>query len=826
MKREEQLKLENTNQELFRTMMEKLLERVNSGYIVGRNPVESSISSLPSSFSWMMNPPLCLEKTEGRGQRLWTPDESGLENDVVGVSEWNRGNEDSVRSIEKKERSFSEYIKEFVEKYREKERVSENNQGGGTNRYERVGGLFEWGRKKPTEGIRVEQISEKGTTERQNLSFHVPFLGSSDTHKTFSDGNKGWIGNDITKIEGRNLLIDKERMARAYRGTEVAKNFLEENTKVLHQDMDLQAGYKNIFDKNVFGQKVVGFGAISLSDIKKNDGSSTKKDAGYELWREHNEVFEKCLENERINHFLEGKENDVHSVARNFREGNVMQLKNRMGYQNVSDVGCGNFSGKGGSVADNIIEKQRRTNEHLRMDYFSSRMDENEGVQSYVEKQSGKNNRIWNKNENVVGKSWNEDFFEKNKRGFDRSAATCYESDYRWLRDENLERVLDDRAETVKRTRCIGLNARALGSDVENVRWYPKLVGDVVQDTDKYKSIYGKQSINNEKMNTELKNKFKSSLCLNKKDTLRENRNATVEASSMGNKLGITTMDLEHQWYKKSFIRENDIGNTQRNGKTLWGNGCILDNDAVDKNENDSATKKRRFMDTNVGKKFHDDFIYKKNKVVNGEPFLLWREKEADAEENCDFALRNMSNAVVPAYANGGILSTPHLGLVGEAGPEAIIPLSGNRRSRGIALWEEAGSRLGVSAYADGGISPEGSGAISTCNRSKQEGDFFQSSCSCEGNSSFLQSSVSSEEQLSGFSVFDKNESASSLSSVGEISVPVTIGSVSLQVQGGGSGDVISELKGNLGVLTDEIAAELATSLQQVFSNMPLCTEI
>lgn len=60
-------------------------------------------------------------------------------------------------------------------------------------------------------------------------------------------------------------------------------------------------------------------------------------------------------------------------------------------------------------------------------------------------------------------------------------------------------------------------------------------------------------------------------------------------------------------------------------------------------------------------------------------------------------------------HAFGGIMTSPHLGLVAEAGPEAIIPLSGSKRSRGVDLWRQAGAILGlgggpVLAYADGGI--------------------------------------------------------------------------------------------------------------------------
>lgn len=60
--------------------------------------------------------------------------------------------------------------------------------------------------------------------------------------------------------------------------------------------------------------------------------------------------------------------------------------------------------------------------------------------------------------------------------------------------------------------------------------------------------------------------------------------------------------------------------------------------------------------------------------------------------------------SLVEKHAKGGILSKPHLGLVAEEGPEAIIPLSAGKRSRGLAVWEAAGKALGVSAYADGGM--------------------------------------------------------------------------------------------------------------------------
>ena len=50
----------------------------------------------------------------------------------------------------------------------------------------------------------------------------------------------------------------------------------------------------------------------------------------------------------------------------------------------------------------------------------------------------------------------------------------------------------------------------------------------------------------------------------------------------------------------------------------------------------------------------------------------------------------------VPAHATGGIMTSPHIGLVAEDGPEAIIPLGSKRRGRGVELLHKAAAALGV----------------------------------------------------------------------------------------------------------------------------------
>ena len=56
---------------------------------------------------------------------------------------------------------------------------------------------------------------------------------------------------------------------------------------------------------------------------------------------------------------------------------------------------------------------------------------------------------------------------------------------------------------------------------------------------------------------------------------------------------------------------------------------------------------------------------------------------------------RMMNAPLTPQpHATGGIFSQPHLGLVAEAGREAVIPLED--RVRGLPLWIEAGRELGM----------------------------------------------------------------------------------------------------------------------------------
>lgn len=127
----------------------------------------------------------------------------------------------------------------------------------------------------------------------------------------------------------------------------------------------------------------------------------------------------------------------------------------------------------------------------------------------------------------------------------------------------------------------------------------------------------------------------------------------------------------------------------------------------------------------------------------------------------------------VTAHAMGGIVSTPHYGLVGEAGPEAIIPLGGSR-ARAMGLLDETARRLGVRRYAKGAIVGGGAAAPAT------------------GGAG------------------------------GGIQVNLGGQTFTVQVQGGGDAQaIVQALKGGAPEVANALAGQLARVLAQAFSNMP-----
>lgn len=56
----------------------------------------------------------------------------------------------------------------------------------------------------------------------------------------------------------------------------------------------------------------------------------------------------------------------------------------------------------------------------------------------------------------------------------------------------------------------------------------------------------------------------------------------------------------------------------------------------------------------------------------------------------------------VKPYANGGFINSPHMGLVGEDGPEVIIPYGLNKKARGLDLLKRTAPKLGATVIEHG----------------------------------------------------------------------------------------------------------------------------
>ena len=94
-----------------------------------------------------------------------------------------------------------------------------------------------------------------------------------------------------------------------------------------------------------------------------------------------------------------------------------------------------------------------------------------------------------------------------------------------------------------------------------------------------------------------------------------------------------------------------------------------------------------------------EDFV---NWLSSLNPFSSWKAPMPDAKtvESGKKAIiekhgtTDLRPSYMKAFATGGIISRPVIGLVGEAGKEAIIPLE--KQSLGAALWLKAGQELGM----------------------------------------------------------------------------------------------------------------------------------
>lgn len=162
-------------------------------------------------------------------------------------------------------------------------------------------------------------------------------------------------------------------------------------------------------------------------------------------------------------------------------------------------------------------------------------------------------------------------------------------------------------------------------------------------------------------------------------------------------------------------------------------------------------------------------------------------------------------------FANGGRVDEPQF-LVGEDGPEYVIPVGAKRHARGVELWEQAGEELGVSAFADGGVI----GSLHSGANPPQEEDF--------------QANPTNTSQETLKALISPNTSAQSVqtsSTPGEVKVEVNLSPV-IQIDGSGMDEekVFEVLKARIKEVADDIGYEVGEMLSQIFQNTPLTSEV
>lgn len=174
---------------------------------------------------------------------------------------------------------------------------------------------------------------------------------------------------------------------------------------------------------------------------------------------------------------------------------------------------------------------------------------------------------------------------------------------------------------------------------------------------------------------------------------------------------------------------------------------------------------------------------------------------------------KEAGSAAAGKHAEGGIMHAPHMAQVAEDGPEAIIPLGASSRSRGMAVWEEAGDILGVNDPAPvgsndnglGDIIPEGNGGP----WSGPQGG---------GNGKDTPAYPTATPGATGHAE-GQGEAA--------VNVPVNITInpeivIQAAAQGMSPEDIVALLKEKIRDMVDDISDEMAEKLARIFANMPV----
>ena len=176
-------------------------------------------------------------------------------------------------------------------------------------------------------------------------------------------------------------------------------------------------------------------------------------------------------------------------------------------------------------------------------------------------------------------------------------------------------------------------------------------------------------------------------------------------------------------------------------------------------------------------------------------------------------------------HATGGIMTRPHVGLVAEDGPEAIIPLGSKRRGRGIELLHRAAAALGVSVPSGEryDVPQTPSNTVDTPAPKTPSSPVSGGLVSLDGRED-----DEAPEDVPAFSpvVYPTPAPQAPAGAAAQpVSIPVEIGLNPQFVIQGTAGmspdEIIATVKSRIREMVDDISDELAERLARVFANMP-----
>lgn len=179
--------------------------------------------------------------------------------------------------------------------------------------------------------------------------------------------------------------------------------------------------------------------------------------------------------------------------------------------------------------------------------------------------------------------------------------------------------------------------------------------------------------------------------------------------------------------------------------------------------------------------------------------------------------------------AEGRYVDGPLLSVVGEDGPEYIVPVGAKHRERGLELWAQAGKALGVMgngdgipAFADGGLIGADENEIATpFEKARKAPD--TSNNGGEGSYPNNSTPVTIEAANSAIQSPQTQSGAQSI----PVSVNVTMNpTVTIDGNGMDEDGIFEVLKNRIREMADDLADEVGERLSEIFSNMPLRGEV